>query len=473
MADASSVSSQVLTTLGVGSGLDVFKLAQDLTDVEKIPKQEAIQSVIAETEASISGYGLLSYQVGLLQSAFEKLNDVSELMESYGTSSDASAVSFVSLDSSAAAGAYDIAVTQLAQEQRLISDEYSSTDSTLNGSAFNISLTLGNTATTSSTIAVTTPTPAGVVSAINDANTGVTANLIDSGINGSNYRIVLSGPTGSEGAFSLSSTPDLGFSDNEHSIQSAQDAIVTVEGLPITRASNEFSDVIEGATIALNATTSSAARLTVTNDKSVLKTSLQDMVSTYNDLNTIITELASPGSEAELGAALADDSSLIRYVKDRVRTAVFQDSSTPSGSIDGLRDIGVSLDENGKLTFDEIAYDSIIVSKYDDVAMMLSANTDNQSLYGNESKGLAQDIATTLEGMTDSEGIITDRSDSAEDSLEGYREELTKLEVRMEGVYQRYLNQFAAMESMMASLDTTKSYLEGQLESLSNMYKND
>jgi flagellar hook-associated protein 2 len=160
-------------------------------------------------------------------------------------------------------------------------------------------------------------------------------------------------------------------------------------------------------------------------------------------------------------------------VKDQVRTAVFQDSSTPSGSIDGLRDIGVSLDENGKLTFDEIAYDSIIVSKYDDVAMMLSANTDNQSLYGNESKGLAQDIATTLEGMTDSEGIITDRSDSAEDSLEGYREELTKLEVRMEGVYQRYLNQFAAMESMMASLDTTKSYLEGQLESLSSMYKND
>lgn len=37
MADAGSVSSQVLTTLGVGSGLDVFKLAQDLTDVEKVP----------------------------------------------------------------------------------------------------------------------------------------------------------------------------------------------------------------------------------------------------------------------------------------------------------------------------------------------------------------------------------------------------------------------------------------------------
>ena len=68
MAEASSVSSQVLTTLGVGSGLDVFKLAQDLTDVEKVPKQQKIERDITATEASISGYGLVSYQVGLLLS---------------------------------------------------------------------------------------------------------------------------------------------------------------------------------------------------------------------------------------------------------------------------------------------------------------------------------------------------------------------------------------------------------------------
>ena len=54
MADASSVSSQVLTTLGVGSGLDVFKLAKDLTDVEKVPKQEAIQNSIDATEWNVN-----------------------------------------------------------------------------------------------------------------------------------------------------------------------------------------------------------------------------------------------------------------------------------------------------------------------------------------------------------------------------------------------------------------------------------
>jgi flagellar hook-associated protein 2 len=40
----------------------------------------------------------------------------------------------------------------------------------------------------------------------------------------------------------------------------------------------------------------------------------------------------------------------------------------------------------------------------------------------------------------------------------------------MTAVYQRYLSQFTAMESMMASLDATKDYLTGQLESLSKAY---
>ena len=213
MSDPSNISSQIMTTLGVGSGMDVFKLAQDLTDVEKIPKQEAIESEITATEASISGYALVSYQIGLLQSAFEQLNDVSELKSSSAASANDALVSFTSVDGSVTAGGYDLEVSQLAQEQRSISDQYSSTSASLNGSAFDLSITVGNTSTTTSTVTVSTPTPEGVVAAINASSTGIKATLIDTGTSGTNYRIVLSGPTGSEGAFSISSTPDLGFSD--------------------------------------------------------------------------------------------------------------------------------------------------------------------------------------------------------------------------------------------------------------------
>ena len=58
------------------------------------------------------------------------------------------------------------------------------------------------------------------------------------------------------------------------------------------------------------------------------------------------------------------------------------------------------------------------------------------------------------------------------ESLQDYKDELVRLEARMEGVYQRYLTQFSAMESLMATMDTTKDYLEGQLESLSKAYDN-
>jgi flagellar hook-associated protein 2 len=473
MADINNVSSQIMTTLGVGSGLDVFKLAQDLTDVEKIPKQEAIEGEISATEASISGYALLSYQIGLLQSAFEKLNDASELTDRSAVSSNSGAIDFIAVDGSAAAGAYDLTVTQLAQEQRLISDEYSASGAVLHGSAFDISITLGNTSTTTSTVSVTTPTPAGVVAAINAADTGVTATLIDTGISGANYRIVLSGPTGSEGVFSVSSIPDLGFADAGNSLQTAQDAIISFEGLTLTRSSNQPTDVIAGTTLSLNATTTSSVRLTVNTDPSPLKANLQGVIASYNDLNNILNELTSVSSDAELGGALVGDQSLVRYVRDRIRTAIFADSSTTSGSVEALRDLGISINRSGELTFDETSYDAVVASNYNDVAMMLTANTDNQNLYGTAAKGLAQDIATTLEDLVDSEGVVTDRAESAEDSLEDYRLELTKLETRMAAVYQRYLNQFTAMESLMANLQGTKTYLEGQLEALSNFYDND
>ena len=470
MADAGSVSSQVLTTLGVGSGLDVFKLAQDLTDVEKVPKKESIESDITATEASISGYGLVSFQVGQLQKAFEKLNDADELATSTGSSSNTSAISLTSLDGAAAPGAYDITVTRLAQEQRMISDEYTATTTTLNSGAFDISIAVGSSTITTTAVTVSTPTPAGVVSAINAASTGVTASLVDTGIGGTNYRIILTGPTGSEGAFTMTSTPDLGFGDSGNTLQAAQDSIINFDGLTVTRSSNEISDVIAGATISLTETTSTAVRLNIVSDRTTLKTNLENVVTAYNDLNTLFTELTAEGSEAELGGALADDTSLVRYLKSQIRTALFADSSTTSGSVSALRDLGVSIDKTGSLTLNETTYDAVVASSYDDVVMMLSANTSDQNLFGTESKGLSQDIATILEDFSDSTGVLTTRTSNAEGSLQDYKDELVKLEARMEGVYQRYLTQFSAMESLIASMDTTKDYLEGQLESLSKAY---
>lgn len=682
MTEVSNVANTVLTTLDIGSGIDSTKLARDLTDAIKIPQQNAIQGKIDSSGTSISAYALVKFQLDSLKGSFEKLNDANELATSNGTSSDITKMTVSSLAGTAAAGAYDFTISQLAQNQRVTSDQYTSKTQALNsGSAFNISLAVGTTksavaavynataiasetttlvvgdgtntvsvasatygsiaaqvsaiqgasgygnllftvhenaagngiefryetagavastptftgsgsthtitnptvgvtvptavtgvaaeygvtgtaaetttlvvsdgsttvsvasaaytniaqqvsaiqaatgysnlkftvaindagngfkfnykttgavttaptltgtgsshsvttttagvtavnAPTTTAITVSTDTPAGVVSAINKSNTGVTATLVDTGLGSNTYRIVLAGQTGSDGIFTLTSSPDLGFHDTANLMQSAQDSIIGFEGLTLTRSSNTLTDVIDGASINLMATTASNTRITISNDISALKTNIKGMVAAYNDLISLFDEVTSSDVtlESDLAGALSEDGSIVRFLKTKLSSSIFGDSSTPSGSISALRDLGVSVNQYGTIVFKESTYDSVVASQYNDVVTMLTADTSNQNLYVASSKGLAQDIAIVIEDLIDSTGVVSVRETGAKTELTKHEAELTKLEDRMEKVYQRYLVQFGAMETLMATLDSTKDYLTSQFETLSKAY---
>ena len=125
------------------------------------------------------------------------------------------------------------------------------------------------------------------------------------------------------------------------------------------------------------------------------------------------------------------------------------------------------------MTLDETKYDAAILASYDDVVTMLTADTNNQNLFETASKGLAQDIATALSDFTDSTGIVVSRETSTKSELSNHEDSLVLLETRMEAVYSRYLQQFGAMEGLMATLDSTKDYLTAQFETLSKAYDND
>ena len=681
----SSVSSTIFKALDVGSGMDSPKLALDLTNAEKLPRQNAINKDIEAGQVSVSGFALLSSKVSELQTAFEALNDTDELSTSTGTTSDSTKMTLSSVTGSAIPGSYNFTVSQLAQNQRTISDQFSSASAAINsGTDFDLSLsvgitqkgtyeqtlsqaslraalnnsgsitltdgsntfsmsqaqvnsaggtsagaetlagyinaitthkssafqfdfavngtdgvtftqktagtgtlatvtgeviagytaatpvtgipavyrsaltpsvtgilavsdgtntvsidsatyanvaaqvtaiqagpnydellftvaasgnniditykttgvissaptvtvggsastvtstTAGRTAVNSpvvTTIPVSTTTPAGVVAAINNANKGVVATLVDTGNDGTNYRIMLSGTTGVDGTFSITSSisDDLGFGDADKTMQTAQDSIIDYEGLTITRSSNQVSDVIAGATISLAATTSTSVRLNISSDTSLLKSSVNNVVTRYNELQSLLNNLGTidDGSEDSMNGALSKDSAMLNQLKSTIRTAIFADSGTKSGGISALRDIGISLNQTGNMTFSETIFNTAVADSYTDVVSMLTADTTDQNMFDTAEKGLSQDVATILKDLTGSTGVITVRATNASTDVLGYQGELAKLEARMEVVYQRYLSQFAAMESIMATMDTTKDYLKGQLEALSKAY---
>ena len=481
-----NVASTVLLGMGKGSGIDIVKLAQDLTDVEKAPRESRLNADIEASEAKISGLAVLKYNVQLLVDSFNALNDASELAVPTATSSDTTKVSITATDGSALSGISDIGVTSLAAAQRNKSNQYTSTTQSLNGgSGFTLTVTPGTGSATNVTVEAGNDTPQGIVNAINAANAGVSATLLAEDSSGSNYRIMLTGATGAANSYVVSSTladSDLGFHDNSNgntannsgtkSLQNPADASLTYNGVSITRSSNSLNDVIPGVTLSLVGEHSggATASVNVVSDRTTLKTKLQDLVVLYNDVKFAMDELADPDSEEEdVGGSLANDLATIRTVRDTIYQAVTQDSSTPSGNVTALRDIGVSVTRDGSLSFTESTYDTVAASNFDDISTMLSAGTNNQSRYDGQSQGLATDAVIKLETLTDSiSGIFVTRTDSAKTAIKRYEADLQALEDRMEAVYNRYLQQFTVMESLVNTLNSTRESMSTTWENMGN-----
>ena len=231
--------SSIVNTLGAGSGIDVKSLAQSLVDAEKTPKKEGIEAQITKTESKITGYGAIKYALTELKTAFGKLNDASDFSSIQPANSQPTALG-ISASSSAEAGSYSIEVLQTALAQRTSSASFADRATPLNaGAAFKLNLSIGG--VSKGDIHVTTATPAGMVSAINGAKLGVTAQLINTG---SGFNVVVTGETGVANSFSMTSddgtatganpkVPVTGVSFTTN-LQTATSARFKVNGLEVT-----------------------------------------------------------------------------------------------------------------------------------------------------------------------------------------------------------------------------------------------
>lgn len=196
-----ATTSNIVNTLGAGSGIDIKALAENLVEAERAPRKERIDSKIQQSEARISGYGALKYSLSQLKSAFEKINDASEFASVKASNSQPAAFG-VTTSSTSGTGSYSVEVNHIATEQRTASETFAERNTPINGgSPFSLQLSVGGAA--AQDITVSTPSPAGMVSAINSAKLGVSAQLLNTG---SGYQIVLSGQTGTANSFSLSTS---------------------------------------------------------------------------------------------------------------------------------------------------------------------------------------------------------------------------------------------------------------------------
>ena len=475
----------IVNSLGAGSGIDVKQLAQDLVDAQRAPSEALIQAKIDASTARISGYSAARFSIGSIKDAFAGLNDKSDF-ESVSVSVSQPSAFSVSTTAAASAGTSQLNVTQLARSQVSPSNGFSAADAVLNGGAaftLNFSLDDGGAAPvlplgggSGTSIAVSTATPEGVVSAINaatDANgdpLGITAKLVNTGDATNPYSVVVTGQDGAAQAFTLSSsTGDISFGAPA---QTATDAEFTLDGLPMSRPSNTLDDVIDGVTIELNTTTTGAARIDLTRDTAGLRSKIDTLVSAYNDAIDAFAVLGDSSSDVpDFGGALAGESYL-QTLKGQLQGLITGTSSTPGDSIQAPRDIGLSFDRFGKLTLDETKFNAVAADKYDEIVTMFSADTNNQSIYSPASAGTAGDALYKLDKMLRSTGIIAGREKTQNQQIARYEEQLTTLSDQMDRLLQRYMSQFSVMDALVGEASSTRESMQSSFDSISNMYKN-
>jgi flagellar hook-associated protein 2 len=470
---------KIKSSLNAGSGVDVTSLAQNLVDAEKMPQANALNAKIAKNEARISGYSAVSFVVNEVQSALTALKDQTSFSSVTAVSSNPSAFS-VTAGATAVTGSHEIEVLQLAKAQRNVSNGVALPSTQLNGGkALTLNLTVGGVAKSPIALADGKDTPQDLVNAINAASTGVKAQLINTG-DGSNapYQIVLTGPTGSAGAFTMStnygdgtSNPGLAFSAGNGANQSATDAIIKVDGISVTRSTNSISDVVDGLTFDFK-TTSSAAQVNLTRDTSALKAKFDALVTAYNDANTMFGVVTDPKSTVDTyGATLVGDST-VRSVRQQMRSIFQGTSSTPGTTIGAMWQMGVKVDEKGVMSIDATKLDAALQNNFSDVVTAFTGNHNGLSAYSTQNAGFAGDGVRKLSKLLSATGPMLSQSTNADTQNTKYKDDLTKLDTRMSALLSRYTKQFAAMDSLVGSVNSQKTSLKATFDGMMATYTN-
>lgn len=371
-----------ISSLGVGSGLDLGSLVTGLLEAERAPTESRLNLKEQDITTELSAFGLLRSSLGQFQSSLSGLQSSTAFDAKEFSLSD-SAVFSASVENYADVGSYSIEVSALAKAQSLASNAdtaFASVDDIVGTGTLTIQYGTTSTgpysfspdlARAPETIVVSdangNTTLSGLRDYINDNDYGMQASIVD---DGNGYRLVLtSDDTGAANSMEITVTGDGDGDDNDNlglsqlafnasaqtsMIQTvgAQDAAMSINGLDITRDTNTVTGAINGVTLdLLKADVGNLVNIDVRESRTEITASINGFVEAYNELNESIDSLTSYDPESGTGSALTGDFT-VRSIESQIRGIIFGSVSGLTGNIRSLVDIGITTNAEGSLDLD-------------------------------------------------------------------------------------------------------------------------
>ena len=478
------IGGKITQALGAGSGVDIHNLATTLAETETMPRINSVTEKKAESTVAISGYGVLKSSVSSLKTSFEALKNKDGLLtKSVKIDKEDRLDAVITSQSDAKAGIYAFRVTQMARPQmNEVKDNGSSftaLNQSLSGSNFTITIKVPRNAASGTDVVVTDHTPQGIIDAVNSisSTTGVNARAFNPEVSGTTFNILLEGSNGAAKSFDFSSTLSgsdaLTGGDWDDKTRGAQDLIVQMNGrADIKRQTNSPSDLIPGVqTTFKRYGPTTDINIVISEDTKTLETKLNSMVESYNQFITLSDYLTGDKDEDdELAGSLGSEKGTVNLIKNRIRGIIGQTSESASNGVSTLRDLGIQTKLGGQISLNATTYATVVRDKFSDVRTMLTADLIDQDKSDTRDHGLALDITTVLDNITNDQGTIKTKETNVTADVARYEKELTDLQERLETIKQRYLRQFVAMESLVQRNKSTGEYLTGQFKAMENMY---
>lgn len=477
-ASAKAAAQSLITSLGSGSGVDINSLANNLANAEVSPQKAAIQGKIDKSNAAISGYAAIKFVMGNLQTAFADLKDQSDFSSITPNNSQPTAF-HVTAGANASTGSHSVVVNSIAKPQRSVSPGFAAVDTKLNnGNAFQLNVSVHGGAAQTVNLPQGYTAPQDIVTAINSSSTGLKAQLVNTGDINAPYKVMVTGPTGAANDFSITAKdgngqPVTGLDFNTK-VQTATSASLVVDGIAITSNTNQIKDAIAGVTLDVFSTTTGTdgAMVNLDRDTSGVKTKIQALVTSYNDALSMLGVVSDPKSSVDTYGATLVGNSIVSTVRSQIRGMVVGNSTSPSGGISALRDIGVSIDKSGQLQLDSTKLDNALQGNFDNVVKMLSNNQENQGKYNTAPAGVAGEAYKKLTTLLDPSNTLTTQSTNQTNKIKDYQKQLDALQTRMDTLLKRYTDQFAAMDSLVGQIKSQQTGLKSTFDGMMATYTN-
>ncbi|MCB1907773.1 MAG: flagellar filament capping protein FliD [Rhodocyclaceae bacterium] len=465
-----------ITSAGLGSGLAVESIISQLMQLERQPITQ-LQSRISTVDARLSSLGRVKSAMSALQTAANDIKSTAGFSV-FKTAVGDSKVLTASAGSSATVANHSVEVKSLAATQKLAAQGLASSTSTIAtgtltlelGSFDGATFTADPARTYSVVIGTGNNTLEGLRDAINDLDADVTASIVNDG-SANPARLVLS-PKDSgtanvirtSGLNGFDFDPEAPLAGAMEQTVAAKDAVVVVDGITVTKSSNVITDALEGVTLNLVGTNEGTpTTLDVSQDVDAIKGKIEAFVNAYNELNTLIRSETSFNVDTGKAGTLNADSS-VRSIRDQLRTIASSDLGAAVGGLTRLSDIGITFNVEGALSIDSSALDEALADPTTDVAGLFAGNAGVS--------GLAVQISDRLGSLLGVGGTIESRTDSYTQTKEGFGDRIERLELRMTAIEERYRRQYAALDTLVASMNTTGNFLSQQLLSLQNLTSN-